>query len=43
MRIAAWTFAAAHTRFFTSVLGGPLVHNGPLELIQFPGGYAMLR
>ena len=33
----------AHKQFFTSVLGGTIVQNGPLELIQFPGVYVMLR
>jgi catechol 2,3-dioxygenase-like lactoylglutathione lyase family enzyme len=33
----------AHTQFFTSVLGGRVVKNGPLELIEFPGVYVMLR
>ena len=32
-----------HKQFFTSVLGGTIVQNGPLELIQFPGVYVMLR
>lgn len=33
----------AQKRFFTSVLGGTVVKNGPLELIQFPGVFVMLR
>ena len=33
----------AHKYFFTSVLGGKIVQNGPLELIEFPGVYVMLR
>ena len=33
----------AHKQFFTSVLGGTIVQNGPLELIQFPGVFVMLR
>jgi catechol 2,3-dioxygenase-like lactoylglutathione lyase family enzyme len=33
----------AHKRFWTDVLGGTVVKNGPLELIQFPGVYVMLR
>lgn len=33
----------AHKRFFIDVLGGALVKNGPLELIEFPGVYVMLR
>jgi catechol 2,3-dioxygenase-like lactoylglutathione lyase family enzyme len=32
----------AHKRFWTTVMGGTLVLHGPLELIQFPGGYVML-
>lgn len=30
-------------RFFTDMLGGTAVKNGPLSLIQFPGVYIMLR
>ena len=30
-------------QFWISVMGGTLVKNGPLELIQFPGVYIMLR
>jgi catechol 2,3-dioxygenase-like lactoylglutathione lyase family enzyme len=33
----------AHTKFFTEVLDGVVVKNGPLELIQFPGVFVMLR
>jgi catechol 2,3-dioxygenase-like lactoylglutathione lyase family enzyme len=33
----------AHKEFWTSVMGGTLVKNGPLELIQFPGVFIMLR
>jgi catechol 2,3-dioxygenase-like lactoylglutathione lyase family enzyme len=33
----------AHKHFWTAVMGGTLVKNGPLELIQFPGVYIMLR
>jgi catechol 2,3-dioxygenase-like lactoylglutathione lyase family enzyme len=33
----------AHKRFWTGVMGGTVVTNGPLELIQFPGVYIMLR
>jgi catechol 2,3-dioxygenase-like lactoylglutathione lyase family enzyme len=33
----------AQKQFWTSVLGGTIVKNGPLELIQFPGVYVMLR
>jgi catechol 2,3-dioxygenase-like lactoylglutathione lyase family enzyme len=34
---------AAHTRFWTDMLGGTVVKNGPLTLIQFPGLFIMLR
>jgi catechol 2,3-dioxygenase-like lactoylglutathione lyase family enzyme len=33
----------AHKAFFTQLLGGVVVKNGPLELIQFPGTFVMLR
>lgn len=33
----------AHKRFWTSIMGGTLVRNGPLELIEFPGVYVMLE
>lgn len=33
----------AQKQFWTSVMGGTLVKNGPLELIQFPGVFIMLR
>ena len=33
----------AQRRFWISVMGGTLVRNGPLELIQFPGVFIMLR
>src|SRR5262245_24855333 len=33
----------AHRRFWTEMLGGTLVKNGPLTLIQFPGVFVMLR
>ena len=33
----------AHKAFWTNVMGGKLVKNGPLELIEFPGVYIMLR
>ena len=33
----------AHKQFWVSVMGGTLVKNGPLELIQFPGVFIMLR
>ena len=34
---------AAQERFFTEMMGGSVVKNGPLLLIQFPGIYIMLR
>ena len=33
----------AQKRFWISVMGGTLVKNGPIELIQFPGVFIMLR
>jgi catechol 2,3-dioxygenase-like lactoylglutathione lyase family enzyme len=33
----------AQKRFWTAEMGGTLVQNGPLTLIQFPGVYIMLR
>ena len=33
----------AHKHFWTAVMGGTLVKNGPLELIRFPGVFIMLR
>ena len=33
----------AQRAFWTNVMGGTIVKNGPLELIQFPGVYIMLR
>ena len=33
----------AQKQFWISVMGGTLVKNGPLELIQFPGVFIMLR
>lgn len=33
----------AQKQFWTSVMGGTIVKNGPLELIQFPGVFIMLR
>lgn len=33
----------ANKQFFTTALGGVLVANGPLALIQFPGVFVMLR
>jgi catechol 2,3-dioxygenase-like lactoylglutathione lyase family enzyme len=35
--------AEAQKTFWVSVMGGTVVKNGPLELIQFPGVYIMLR
>jgi catechol 2,3-dioxygenase-like lactoylglutathione lyase family enzyme len=39
----AVTDVDAHKQFWVGVMGGTLVRNGPLELIQFPGVYIMLR
>jgi len=39
----AVTDVDAHKRFWIDIMGGTLVKNGPLELIQFPGVYVMLR
>src|SRR5215218_7655856 len=33
----------AQKQFWIGIMGGTLVKNGPLELIQFPGVYVMLR
>ena len=33
----------AQKQFWISTMGGTLVKNGPLELIQFPGVFIMLR
>ncbi len=33
----------AQKQFWTAMMGGTLVKNGPLELIQFPGVFIMLR
>jgi catechol 2,3-dioxygenase-like lactoylglutathione lyase family enzyme len=33
----------AHKQFWTTMMGGTLVKNGPLEMIQFPGVYILLR
>src|SRR5262249_47953125 len=33
----------AQKHFWIDLIGGKLVKNGPLELIQFPGVYIMLR
>ncbi len=33
----------AQKHFWVGIMGGALVKNGPLELIQFPGVYIMLR
>lgn len=37
------TDVEAHRQFWTTMMGGTVVKNGPLELIQFPGVYIMLR
>src|SRR3954463_10838053 len=37
------TDVEAQKQFWVGVMGGTLVTNGPLELIQFPGVYIMLR
>jgi catechol 2,3-dioxygenase-like lactoylglutathione lyase family enzyme len=34
---------AVQEHYFTDILGGTIVKNGPLSLIQFPGVYIMLR
>jgi catechol 2,3-dioxygenase-like lactoylglutathione lyase family enzyme len=39
----AVTDVEAHKKFWIDLMGGTLVRNGPLELIQFPGVYIMLR
>ena len=39
----AVTDVEAHKQFWMGIMGGTLVKNGPLELIQFPGVYVMLR
>jgi catechol 2,3-dioxygenase-like lactoylglutathione lyase family enzyme len=39
----AVTDVDAHKQFWIGVMGGTLVKNGALELIQFPGVYIMLR
>ena len=33
----------AHKDFWTKIMGGTIVKNGPLEMIQFPGVYILLR
>ena len=33
----------AHKAFWTNIMGGTLVKNGPLEMIQFPGTFLLLR
>src|ERR1700704_2117771 len=33
----------AQKQFWTAMMGGTLVKNGPLELIEFPGVFIMLR
>jgi catechol 2,3-dioxygenase-like lactoylglutathione lyase family enzyme len=37
------TDVEAQKQFWVGIMGGTLVKNGPLELIQFPGVYIMLR
>jgi catechol 2,3-dioxygenase-like lactoylglutathione lyase family enzyme len=37
------TDVEAQKQFWVGVMGGTIVRNGPLELIQFPGVYIMLR
>jgi catechol 2,3-dioxygenase-like lactoylglutathione lyase family enzyme len=39
----AVTDVDAHKQFWTTMMGGTVVKNGPLELIQFPGVFIMLR
>jgi catechol 2,3-dioxygenase-like lactoylglutathione lyase family enzyme len=39
----AVTDVAAQEHFFTEMMGGTVVKNGPLSLIQFPGVFIMLR
>src|SRR5262245_55663585 len=39
----AVTDVEAQKQFWIGIMGGTLVKNGPLELIQFPGVYIMLR
>jgi catechol 2,3-dioxygenase-like lactoylglutathione lyase family enzyme len=39
----AVTDVEAHQQFWVSMMGGTLVKNGPLQLIQFPGVFIMLR
>jgi catechol 2,3-dioxygenase-like lactoylglutathione lyase family enzyme len=39
----AVTDVDAQKQFWTAMMGGTLVKNGPLELIQFPGVFIMLR
>ena len=34
---------AAQTEFWTSMMGGTAIKNGPLSLIQFPGVFIMVR
>ena len=33
----------AQKAFWTGIMGGTLVKNGPLEMIQFPGAFILLR
>src|SRR6266487_7209730 len=37
------TDVEAQKQFWIGIMGGTLVKNGPLELIQFPGVFIMLR
>ena len=39
----AVTDVDAQKQFWIGIMGGTLVTNGPLEMIQFPGVYIMLR
>ena len=34
---------AAHRAFWTNIMGGKLVKNGPLEMVEFPGIYILFR
>src|SRR3989475_11509383 len=33
----------AQTKFWTEMMGGTVIKNGPLTLVQFPGVFIMLR
>src|SRR4051794_35764059 len=33
----------AHKAFWTNIMGGKIVKSGPLEMIQFPGVFILLR